>query len=108
MMFPKPNHKKQRSQHKSNPRLDGSDTCEICDIRIATETHELRGGKGYRLICQELGFVLKLCRHCHDDWHLYYTKDKKNYIRADKQRQVMTECGMTEEGFRERIGKSWL
>ena len=106
-MFNKPKHRKQRSQHVSNKRLDGSTTCELCQMRPATEWHELRSGKGYRTPCILLGFQLALCRHCHKAWHEKFTKAVKDDIRRNKQLQLMAN-GLSEKVFRERIGKSWL
>jgi len=108
MIFPKPKHRKQRSQHKSNPMLDGSELCEICHIATAVETHELRSGKGYRLICQELSFQLKLCKTCHDNWHLRMTKVEKKPYRAMKQKEIIERTAVSKAEWIERLGESWL
>ena len=106
MKFAKPKYKKQKSKHISNPRITEHIECEICGINSATETHELRGGS-YRNNSIAIGFQLKLCKTCHDNWHLHYSKEHKNVIRAIKQRELLAR-GLSKEEFMKNIERNYL
>ena len=95
MIYAKPPKRKKKSRHISNIRITEPTPCDLCG-NTAVETHELKGG-GYRNTSIKYGFQLKLCKACHDDWHLRMSKEHKNIIRDRKAKEQQEVYGLTNE-----------
>ena len=95
MIYAKPPKRKKKSRHISNPRITEYIPCDFCG-KTSTETHELKGG-GYRNTSIKYGFQLKLCKECHDNWHLRMSKEYKNIIRDHKAKERQKALGLTNE-----------
>lgn len=106
LKYPKPT-KKKKSRHISNERITDIIPCEVCGVRNATETHELKGG-GWRNTSIQYGFQLKLCSKCHKDWELEFSKEKKRTYRANKQLKVMENHNLTVTQFINILDTNYL
>jgi 5-methylcytosine-specific restriction endonuclease McrA len=77
--------------------------CYVCGAP-ATDVHHVFNASNRKKSTQ-YGFVVNLCRHCHDDLH-FHSPQKYVYIKQEYQR--IFEQTHTREQFIQEFGKSYL
>lgn len=77
--------------------------CYVCGSN-ATDAHHVFNGSN-RKKSTKYGYIINLCRECHDDLH-FHNPQKYLYIKQAYQRRY--ELTHTREQFRQEFGKSYL
>ena len=77
--------------------------CYVCGAP-ATDTHHVFNGSN-RKKSTRYGYVIPLCRHCHDDLHFH---NPQKYVYIKQRFQRIHELTHTRAEFMQEFGKNYI